>query len=91
MLRALLMWPLVFETYLALGLLLAKSSSNVRIDVVRWSSCLICVDIQRVAARLTGASSDMPRIWALALGLPGARICPPCHRVLGSPPNLACL
>jgi hypothetical protein len=83
-LRALLLWPVVFEMYLAIALFLAGSASAVGSDTARWIWCLLMIGAYLFAAWLTGASSAMPQIWTIAFWLLVARVWPPRSFTLGS-------
>lgn len=83
-LRSLLLWPVVFEMYLAVALFLAGSASAVRADAVRWIWCALIVGAYLFAAWLTGANSSMPQIWIAAFWLLVARAWPPPSLTPGS-------
>ena len=76
-LRALLLWPLVFEMYLAIALFLAGMSSTMRTVAARVSWCVVFMGGYLFAAWLTGASSGVPQIWTIAFWLLLARTWPP--------------
>lgn len=83
-LRSLLLWPVVFEMYLAIALFLAGWFSSVRFDALRWICCALVVLAYLFLAWLTGASSDMPQIWTIAFWLLLARAWPPRSHTPGS-------
>lgn len=87
-LRALLLWPVVFEMYLAIALFLAGWSSGFGAQGARWVWCSLCIAAYLGAAWLTGASADTPQIWTIALWLLIARAWPPPGLVPGSQPYL---
>jgi hypothetical protein len=76
-LRALLLWPLVFELYLTVALFLAAMSAEVRSGLVRWAWCGLLAGAYLFAAWLTVANAGLPKAWSIALWLLLSRVLPP--------------
>lgn len=87
-LRSLLLWPVVFELYLAITLFLAGLLFNVRLAAGRWIGFALFILAYLFAAWLTGENSYMPQAWTIALWLLVARAWPPRTHAFGSRPYL---
>jgi hypothetical protein len=83
-LRALLLWPVVLELFVALALLLAGMLGTIRSAVLRnaWFGLVACAYL--MAAWLAGERAGMPQVWILGLWLLVARLTPPTALRFGS-------
>lgn len=90
-LRSLLLWPVVFECYLAFALYVASRIAAVRSSLLRGLWIAGVLSIYLGGAWLTLAIAGMPTAWALALWLLISRAWPPPGLSLASPAHLAWL
>jgi len=83
-LRGLLLWPVVFEMFVALALFLAGMLGSIRSAVVRNAWFAFVAGGYLAAAWLTGEHAGMPQVWMIALWLLVARLMPPTGLGFGS-------
>lgn len=83
-LRALLLWPVVLELFLAFALFLAGMLGSIRSAVLRNAWFGFVASAYLLAAWLTGERADMPQVWAIGLWLLVARLTPPSGLRFGS-------
>lgn len=83
-LRALLLWPVVFEMFVALSLFLAGMLSTIRIATVRYLALLSVTTVYLVASWLMGESAGMPQVVLIAAWLLVARVLPPAGLRFGT-------
>jgi hypothetical protein len=83
-LRALLLWPVVLELFVAFALVLAGLLGSIRSAVARtaWFGLVACGYL--MAAWLAGERAGMPQVWAIAVWLLVARLTPPAGLRIGS-------
>lgn len=87
-LRGLLLWPVVFECYLAFALFLASWVAGVRSTLMRWTWIAAVLAIYLGGAWLTVATAESPAVWTLAVWLLFARALPPRGMPVGTPLHL---
>jgi hypothetical protein len=87
-LRSLLLWPVIFECYLAFALFLMSWIASVRSAAVRWLWILSVLTIYLAGAWLTVAIDGMPAAWAMAFWLLLSRAWPPTIMRVGSAAHL---
>jgi hypothetical protein len=85
----LLFWPVVFEMFATVALVLAGMFGSIRITVVRNVWFLLVALGYLGAAWLCGAHAGMPQIAWIALWLLIARLMPPTGLAAGSPAHRA--
>lgn len=83
-LRSLLLWPVVFEFYLAVALFLASWVAGVASSAVRWLWIIGVCATYLFLAWLTAATGQMPTAASIALWLLLARAGPPVGMSPGS-------
>jgi hypothetical protein len=80
----LVFWPIVFELFVTLAIVLAGMLGTIRAAPLRNAWFLGVAAGCLGAAWLCGANAGMPRIWTLALWLLLARVMPPAGLRAGS-------
>ncbi|MEO6155812.1 MAG: hypothetical protein ABIP16_08820 [Thermomonas sp.] len=84
-----LIWPVVFEMFVAVALLLAGALASIRVVEVRYCA-LACVALVYLAsAWRVGASVGMPQAWLMAAWFLVARVLPPSGLRFGTPAHQA--
>ena len=76
-LRALVWWPVAFEMYVTVALLLAGMLGSIQSNAARnaWFAAVACSYL--FASWLSAASAGMPHAWTIAAWLLVARLVPP--------------
>jgi hypothetical protein len=83
-LRAWLLWPIVFELYAAVALLLAGMLGSVQSAIARNIWFALVGSGYFFAAWLSAAIAGMPQAWIIALWLLVARLAPPAGLRFGA-------
>ena len=76
-LRGWLLWPVVFEMFAAVALMLAGMMATIRMVPIRHAAFLFVALIYLASAWLIGAIGGMPNAWLIAVWLLVARLVPP--------------